>query len=257
MSSLREPEAPAGAVEQGAGRAGAASVSMLERSVYSLGYAAFLLGLRQERAWEWLDGCERGGRRYPPLVRPLPTGERDVTWGEFVELGYLREHRRKGVSLQNLRPVLASLREELQVLHPLATAVPYVGGRELVMKLQDKHGLPRQIAIIISNDRSLTLAKDTERFVRKVVFDPPDIGDVVRFHPASDASPVVIDPLRRFGDPTVDGVAVERLWELHDAGESVAEIAETYDMAEDRIRIAISYHQHQVAIIITVQKRSS
>jgi len=245
MSSLREADAPAGAAEQGAGRAGAAPVSMLERPVYSLGYAAFLLGLRRERIWEWLDGCEREGRRCPPLVRASPTGERDVTWGEFVELGYLREHRRKGVSLQHLRPVIASLREELQVLHPLATAVPYVGGRELVVKLQDKHGLPQQMAIVDSNGRSLTLAKDTERFVRKVVFDPPNIGDAVRFHPAGDTSPVVIDPLRRFGDPTVDGVAVERLWELHDAGESVAEIAEAYDMAEDRIRIATSYHEQQ------------
>lgn len=245
MSSLREAEAPAGAAEQGADRAGETSVSMLERPVYSLGYAAFLLGLRREQIWGWLDGCERGGRRYPPLVRTSPTGERDVTWGEFVELGYLREHRRKSVSLQSLRPVIASLREELQTPHPLATAMPYVGNRELVMKLQEKHDLPHLVAIIASNGDSLTLAKDTERFVQKVVFDPPDIGDAVRFHPAGDTSPVVIDPLRRFGDPTVDGVGVERLWELHDAGESVAEIAEAYDMAEVRIRIAISYHEHQ------------
>ena len=129
MSSLREAEASAEAAEQGTGGAGAAPVSMLERPVYSLGYAAFLLGLRQERACEWLDGCERRGRRCLPLVRPSPTGERDVTWGEFIELGYLREHWRKGMSLQSLRPVLASLREKLQVLHPLATAEPYVGGR--------------------------------------------------------------------------------------------------------------------------------
>ena len=212
--------------------------------MYSLGYAAFLLGLHREQVRAWLDGCERGGRRYPSVIRESSTGESDVTWGEFVELGYLREHRRKSVSLQYLRPVIASLREEFQTLHPLATAKPYIGGRELVMKLQERHGLPYQIAIIGRNDGSLIPTKDTERFLQKVVFDPPDIGDAVRFHPAGDTSPVVIDPLRRFGDPTLDGVAVERLWELHDAGESAAEIAEGYDMAEDRIRIAISYHEH-------------
>ena len=221
---------------------------MLERPLYSLSYAAFLLGLSRERVWAWLEGCERGGRRYPPLIRASSTGERDVTWGEFVELGYLREHRRKSSSFQHLRPVIASLREELQTLYPLATAEPYVAGRELVMKLQEKHDLPPQIAIVVRNGRSLILAKDTERFFQKVVFDPPDIGDALRFHPAGDTSPVVIDPLRRFGDPTVDGVAVERLWELHDAGESVAEIAAAYDMAEDRIRVAISYHEHQRAL---------
>ena len=218
---------------------------MLERPVYSLGYAASLLGLRRERVRAWLDGYERGGRRYLPMIRESSAGESDVTWGEFVELGYLREHRRKSVSLQYLRPVIASLREEFQTLHPLATAKPYVEGRELVMKLQDKHGLPQRIAIIRRKGGSLIPTKDTERFLQKVVFDPPDIGDAVRFHPAGTTSPVVIDPLRRFGDPTLDGVAVERLWELHDAGESVTEIAEAYDMAEDRIRIAISYYEHQ------------
>ena len=217
---------------------------MLERPVYSLGYAASLLGLHWERVQAWLDGCERGGRRYPPVIRESSTGESDVTWGEFVELGYLREHRRKSVSLHHLRPVIASLREELQTLHPLATANPFVVDRELVMKLQDEYDLPQQIAIIGRNGRSLIPTKDTERFLQKAIFDPPDIGDAVRFHPAGATSPVVIDPLRRFGDPTLDGVAVERLWELHDAGESVAEIAEGYDMAEDCIRIAISYHEH-------------
>ena len=40
--------------------------------------------------------------------------------------------------------------------------------------------------------------------------------------PAGPASPVVIDPLVRFGRPVlVDGVATERLWELFDAGETV------------------------------------
>ena len=60
---------------------------MLELPFYDLGYAAFLLGLRRERVRAWLDGCERGGRRYPPVTRPSSTGGAEVTWGEFVELG--------------------------------------------------------------------------------------------------------------------------------------------------------------------------
>ena len=243
------PESPADPPRHDPEGAEGTPAPMLERTVYSLRYAASLLGLHRERVRAWLDGHERGGRRHPPVIRESSTGESDVTWGEFVELGYLREHRRKSVPLQYLRPVIASLREEFQTPHPLATAKPYVEGRELVMKLQEKHGLPHQVAIVGRNGGSLIPTKDTERFLQKVVFDPPDIGDAVRFHPAGATSPVVIDPLRRFGDPTLDGVAVERLWELHDAGESVTEIAEAYDMAEDRIRIAISYHEHQRTLI--------
>jgi hypothetical protein len=41
--------------------------------------------------------------------------------GEFVEAGYLREHRDKQVSLQHLRPVIGFMRERLGVQDPLAT----------------------------------------------------------------------------------------------------------------------------------------
>jgi hypothetical protein len=74
-----------------------ARVSILERPVYGMPEAAGLLGLRPDRARAWLDGYERRGVRYPPVIRVEPTGDDIVTWGEFVELGYLREYRHKGV----------------------------------------------------------------------------------------------------------------------------------------------------------------
>ena len=78
-----------------------------------------------------------------------------------------------------------------------------------------------------------------------VSFDPPDEGDVCRVHPAWRTTPVVIDPLVRFGRPAVDGVAVERLWELHDAGESVDEIAGAYEMGHHLVEAAIAYYEQQ------------
>ena len=73
------------------------AVSILERPVYGVTEAAGLLGLRADRTRAWLDGYERRGVRYPPVVRSDATGDDIVTWGEFVELGYLREYRRKGI----------------------------------------------------------------------------------------------------------------------------------------------------------------
>lgn len=88
------------------------TVSILERSVYGVIEAAGLLGLRADRTRAWLDGYQRGGVQYSPVIRREPTGDVVVTWGEFVELGYLREYRRKGVPLQRLRPVIDELRRE-------------------------------------------------------------------------------------------------------------------------------------------------
>lgn len=207
--------------------------------------AAGLLGLRVDRARAWLDGYESRGVRYPPVIRVEPTGDDIVTWGEFVELGYLREYRRKGVPLQRLRPVIDELRREFGTPYPLATAKPYVYGRELVLELQERNDIPLSIAIVVSSGQTVALADEAMRFLKKVEFDPPDDGDVRRLRPAGPASPVVIDPLVRFGRPSVHGVSTVRLWELHDAGESIEEIAEGYDLTEDLVRSAVAYEEQQ------------
>ena len=220
-------------------------VSILERPVYGVAEAASILGLRPDRARAWLDGYERQGVNYPPVIRLQPTGADIVTWGEFVELGYLREYRRKGVPLQRLRPVIDDLRREFGTPYPLATAQPYIYGKELVLELQEKNDLPRQIAIVISTGQTIALAEEAGRFFKKVEFDPADRGEVRRLHPAGLASPVVIDPLVRFGQPSVKGVATERLWELFDAGEAIRDIAHGYDMPTELVRAAVAYEEQQ------------
>jgi uncharacterized protein (DUF433 family) len=166
-----------------------------------------------------------------------------VTWGEFVELGYLREYRRKGVPLQRLRPVISELRRELDTPYPLATAKPYVYDRELVLELQERNELPQAIAIVIRSGQEILMTPETNRFFKKVEFEPGAGGNALRLRPAGEASPVVIDPLIRFGRPTVSGVATDRLWELHDAGESLSEIAEAYELDIESIRAAVAYEE--------------
>lgn len=218
-------------------------VSILERPVYGISEAAGLLGLRSDRARAWLDGYRRAGTDYPPVVRVAHTGEEVVTWGEFVELGYLREYRRKDVPLQRLRPVIEELRREFGTPYPLATAKPYVYDRELVLELQERTELPAAIAIVIRSGQEILMTPETNRFFKKVEFDSGTSRDALRLRPAGSASPVVIDPLVRFGRPSVQGVATDRLWELHDAGEAFEEIADGYELAVDDVRAAVAYEE--------------
>lgn len=217
--------------------------SILERPVYGVVEAAGILGLRPARARAWLDGYARHGVAYPPVIRVEATGDDTVTWGEFVELGYLRSYRSKGVPLQRLQPVIDELRREFATPYPLATAKPFVLGKELVLEVQERNDIPAAIAIVIRSGQHVLLAPEANRFLRKVEFDPPEGGDVRRMHPAGLASPVVIDPLVRFGRPAVSGVATERFWELFDAGESVVQIAEGYQMASELVSAAVAYEE--------------
>lgn len=217
--------------------------SILERPVYSIGQAARLLSLRADLARGWLDGYRRAGVTYPPVIRSAHTGDSIVTWGEFVELGFLREYRRKRVPLQRLRPVIDELRTQFGTPYPLAAARPYVYDKELVLAVQERVGVPTAIAIVIRSQQEIMMTPETKRFFQKVEFDPGPPGHALRILPDGAASPVVIDPLMRFGKPNVDGIATERLWEINDAGDSFEEIADGYDLDLYKVKAAVLYEE--------------
>ena len=52
-----------------------------------------------------------------------------------------------------------------------------------------------------------------------------------------------------FGRPVVSGVATERLWELHDAGETVDEIAGAYEIPLEEVKAAVAYEEQQRSLV--------
>ena len=220
------------------------STTTLERAVYGVGQASSLLGLRHDKVRGWLDGYERSGVKYPPVIRETSTGSDLVTWGEFVELGYLREYRRARVSLQHIRPVIERLRQEFDVQYPLAHSRPWVYDRQLVLQIQEETHLDPSLAIVIRSGQELMLAREVEAYLQKVEF----ADDVVaRIRPAGKTSPVVIDPAFSFGRPSIRGVATERIAELYRAGDSAEFLAETYVLPLSDINAAIAYETQLAA----------
>jgi uncharacterized protein (DUF433 family) len=221
----------------------ASSLATLERPVYGMSQAARLLGLRTDGLRRWIDGYERAGVSYAPVIREQRSGVDVVTWGEFVEAGYLREYRARRVSLQYLRPVIALLRKELGVLYPLATLKPYTSGRQLALEVQRTVGLdPALNLVIIGRDGSLQLADPAQAFVEKVDFASQGNGDAQRLYPLGRSVPVVLDPERGFGEPTLrSGVRTEVVAELVAAGERRDRVAAMYGISLNDIDAAVEY----------------
>lgn len=216
-------------------------MDLLDRPTYGIGQAASLLGLRTDLVRSWLDGYRRYGTEYPPVVRPSSSGSDIVSWGEFIELGYIREYRRARVSLQKLRPVVEKLRIEYQTLYPLALLKPLVYDRELVLGIQEELDLPQQLAFVVRSGQTIAVADNANRFFKKIEFDEYDVAGRIR--PAGTLSPVVIDPQVAFGEPHVAGVGTARLWELHDAGEKLGDLAEGYEIDENVVAAGIAYEE--------------
>ncbi|MFP5069321.1 DUF433 domain-containing protein [Pseudonocardia nantongensis] len=224
----------------------AAGNELLDRPVYGMSQAARLLGLRTDGIRRWIDGYERQGKVYAPVIRERPTGSDTVTWGEFIEAGYLREYRATHVSLQYLRPVIGFLRERLDVQYPLATLKPYTTGRELALAAQQFVGLAPDLSIVIlGRDGSLTPSSPALAFLDKVEFN--DVSDVAeRLFPLGREAPVVLDPHRGFGEPTIPeiGVRTEVVAELVAAGEEPERVAEIYSITTAALQRVVEFERH-------------
>jgi uncharacterized protein (DUF433 family) len=148
--------------------------------------------------------------------------------------------------LQYLRPVIGFLRERLGVQYPLATLRPYTSGKELALEAQEFVGLDPELSIVIlGRDGSLKLADPAMAFLDKVEFN--DAGDVAeRLFPLGRGKPIVLDPDRGFGEPTVPlvGVLTEILAELVAAGEEPRRVAELYSMPVDDVLSAVDFERH-------------
>jgi uncharacterized protein (DUF433 family) len=211
----------------------AVALTVLDRELYDEALAAEVLGVPRPTLHYWLEGGDRGGRTYAPVIRPEATGSRVVTWGEFVEARYLREYRRSlGASMQSLRAFIGYLRNELGVPYPLAHAQPWVGpGRHLFISAQEQAGLPPELwACVEPQTGTMLLLPPAESFLERVQFDTEEDGVVIRLRPSGPGSLVVIDPEVRFGSPTVRGIPTETIAEQVAAGDSVESVARDFEL---------------------------
>lgn len=183
-------------------------VEVLEREMFSEAEAARLLRVPQSTLHWWLDGGVYRGRQYKPVIRIEPTGQRFVTWAEFVESGLLRAYRRThGVSLSELRVVIDRLRSEYGMPYPLAHHRPFVGpGRRLLLRVQQEESkLEPELCLVAVASGQALLTAPAEEFYERVEWDD-DIA--VGWRPHDDpASRVRMSPAIRFGRPAVGGSA--------------------------------------------------
>lgn len=213
--------------------------SLLDRAIYSYPDVDRLVGLHSGTAKRWLEGYERGGKFYDPVLRPEPTGGDVVTWGEMVEARLLAEFRSREVPVQRLRPAIVQLRREFG-RYPLAHSRPFldVDGRELVRVVQEQVGLERQLQLVVIRNGQLVLAESAQRFSTAVEY----IDDVVgRIKPDMRTPGVVMDPSRAFGQPAVRNVRTETLAEDYRAGTSRDELADLYDLTPAQVDEAIRF----------------
>lgn len=233
------------------------SPSLLDRELYEASVAAHVLRVPESTLRWWLEGGERRGKPYSPVLRPEPTGSTVMTWGEVVEAGYLAGYRRgQRVKLWRLRDFITLLREEFEVPYPLATARPWVGpGRRLLMEAGERANLEPELrpGLIEPTTGQGLLAGIAEKFLARVEFEPPNVpeGIAARIRPMGKDAPIVIDPEVRFGMPNVHGISTTVLAEKVGADEPIEAIAESYGLSKSDVVAALSYEETDWPLLLT------
>ncbi len=98
------------------------TTTVLDREMYTEGGAARLLRLAPGTLHYWLEGGERRGKTYKPVIREEATGSRNVTWADFIEAGLLRQYRRShNISMVDLRNFIDAMCQRTGVPTPSPT----------------------------------------------------------------------------------------------------------------------------------------
>ena len=212
---------------------------LLDRAIYSYGDVDRLAGLHAGTALRWLEGYERKGRFYEPVLREEPTGSDAVTWGEMVEARMLAEFRGQRIPMARMRPAIDKLRQQFG-RYPLAQARPFldVEGRELVQVVQQEVGLDRGLQLVVVRNGQSMLSLPAQRFSAIVHYD----GNVAQsLSPQVRTPEVLMDPLRSFGQPAVRSVRTESLAEDYRAGTSREDLVDLYDLSPEQVDQAIRF----------------
>lgn len=219
--------------------------TILDRAVTTVPEAARQLHIPVATLRYWLEGGERRGRQYQPILRTQPTGRTVVTWGEMVEARYLRAYR-SHVAMQRLRPFIDALRQAFSVPYPLAHFRPYVDEtRKLVLHLQQEAALPDDLWLVFEGaDGQVRINPAiTNDFLARVEFeDSGDVRAALRIYPQGKTSPVVIDPLISSASATVAGVRTAVLAERTEAsGDTPEELADEFGLGVADVKAAIAF----------------
>lgn len=213
-------------------------LAMLDRDVYLYGEVDRIVGLRVGTARRWINGYERSGRYYDPILRIEPRDTEWATWGEFVETRILAEYREE-VHTRRLRPAIVALRQEYRSDYPLAYVQPYLSvvNRDLTIAGDEDTRVVVRTGQMILGDgwpviEQSQLATDArgENFVAEM---PPDI----------DFPGIVVNPNRYSGQPTFKGrrVSVATIAGMVRAGEAETDLAADYALSLAQVTDAVAF----------------
>ena len=225
-------------------------VGLLDRPVYLYAEVDRLIGIRSGTARRWINGYERAGRTYDPILREARHDTEWVTWGEFVETRMLAEFR-PSVPTARLRAAVGRLRQMFGVAYPLAHLRPYIAAENGELAIDAKRLSPDEEGLLVVTTGQLILTSSRPVFDNAALAVDANGSKFAADLPADvEFGGIRLNPERLSGQPTFEGrrVSVATIAGMIAAGEARADLAADYGLSLRQIDDAVRYSEkHPVA----------
>lgn len=170
-------------------------------------------------------------------------GEREgLSYLQLIEVGVVAAMRKSGVTLEKIREAREYLCSEFHADFPFARYRFKTDGKTLLMDYDQLVEADKEKLLALNESGQLAWNQILSGLLREFEYDA-EIGTVLRWRVDGYDSPVRLDPRIAFGAPHVNGIATWVLRERWKSGESLADIAEDYDLPLHYVLAALHFEQ--------------
>lgn len=225
---------------------GVKDIDIRNRPAYGLAEAARYLKLPAATLRSWVVGraYPRGNTRatFQPLIQPAGNPPPLLSFYNLIEAHVLRSLQTEhGVAIKELRTAIEYAENSLDIRRLLLSKDLSTHAGQVFL---DEYGK----LINLSTSGQLAMRRLLDEYLKRVEWDQWEFP--VRLYPYVSAQPTVprpiaIDPNIAFGRPIVlkKGISTEAIAARIDAGETVAALAEDYDLEPQEVEEAIIYER--------------
>jgi hypothetical protein len=210
------------------------AIDHLGIGLYSLSDAARLLKTPRRTVSRWVDGyikeLREGEKFYPPAIDRV--GGDALSFGDLVELLYVRGFRDRGVGLGEIAKTADEYRKEWKTPYPFATRKFATDGKGLLIKKggEWEHALTGQ----------------QQAFFEELGSQLIHVGDLTtEWRPLGTARAVVLNPDRSFGKPieTSSGAHTYVLSQAYEASHDAGSVGWWYGIEPKAVLDAVQFER--------------
>jgi uncharacterized protein (DUF433 family) len=170
-------------------------------------------------------------------------GNKAVNFYALIEFYTYYHLREQGFTPYQIKQFRSFLKEELKVPYPFASV-------KISTQIDEKNRKNGQIfyeylgqLLRADGKQQIIIKPFIEPFLKKIEFGKDSLAK--RYFPLDKTKSVVVDPLRQFGQPTINGTTIQTaaVYNLYKAGESKKNICNLYDVSMKQVSDAILYYK--------------